>query len=92
MLKEAFKAYHDTGKAPVRALVSDYTDDKETYSIDDEYLFCDRLLVAPITAEDNDERKVYIPAGEWVDYWTKEPVACGWHNVKTKNIPVYEKK
>ena len=92
MLKEAFKLYHDTGKAPIRALVSDYTDDTETYSIDDEYLFCDKLLVAPITAEDNDERKVYIPEGEWVDYWTKEPVSCGWHNVKTKNIPVYEKR
>ncbi len=92
MLENAFKEYHDKGKAPIRALVSDYTDDKETYFIDDEYIFCDKLLVAPITAEDNDERKVYIPKGEWVDYWTKDPIKCGWHNVKTKNIPVYEKK
>ncbi len=91
MLKAAFKKYHDTGRAPVRALVSDYTSDTETYSIDNEYLLGDKLLVAPITAEDNDERLVYIPEGSWIDYWTREPIECGWHKVHTKNIPVYEK-
>jgi alpha-glucosidase (family GH31 glycosyl hydrolase) len=34
---------------------------------------------------------VYLPEGEWVDYWTKQPVASGWHTVATDNIPVYEK-
>ena len=48
MLAEAFKKYHNEGVAPVRALVSDFTADAETYAIDDEYLFCEKLLVAPI--------------------------------------------
>lgn len=90
MLKAAFDTYHTTGKPPVRALVMDYTDDRETYAIDDQYIFCDKLIVAPMTAEQS-ERKVYLPAGNWVDYWTKEPVAAGWHTVATDNIPVYEK-
>lgn len=91
MLKEAFEKYKKTGIAPVRALVSDYTDDKETYEIDDEYIFCDRLIVAPMTEEDNDRRRVYLPEGNWVDYWTKQPVKSGWFEVETENIPVFEK-
>ena len=90
-LKAAFKRYHDEGIPPVRALVMDYTDDAETYKIDDEWLFCDDLLVAPIIAGTGDERDVYIPAGKWVDYFTDEPVESGWHHVNTKGIPVYRK-
>lgn len=90
MLKKAFEEYKATGKPPVRALVCDYTDDKETYAIDDQYIFCDSLIVAPMTAE-SDERKVYLPEGNWCDYWTKKPVESGWFTVDTENIPVYEK-
>lgn len=90
MLKKAFEEYHNTGKPPVRALVADYTDDTETYFIDDEYIFCDTLIVAPLSY-DSDEREVYLPNGKWIDYWTKKPVKCGWFTVKAKNIPVYEK-
>lgn len=91
MLKAAFDRYHKKGVPPIRALVMDYTADPETYGIDDQYLFCDSLLVAPMTAAE-EERRVYLPAGEWVDFWTKEPVAPGWRTVKTEQIPVYERK
>ncbi len=92
MLKDAFREYHDTGKPPVRALVMDYTDDRETYGIDNEYLFCDDLLVAPIAAGTGDERDVYLPDAEkWADYFTGEEVPSGWIHVNTKNIPVYRK-
>lgn len=90
MLKKAFSQYQETGKPPVRALVVDYTEDTETYNIDDEYIFCGNLIVAPLIAE-SDERKVYLPAGEWRDYWTKEKVEAGWFTVCTPKIPVYEK-
>jgi alpha-D-xyloside xylohydrolase len=90
MLKNAFIEYKETGKPPVRALVCDYTDDIETYSIDDEYIFCDNLIVAPLT-EESDTRKVYLPEGKWVDYWNKKPVSNGWFEITTDNIPVFEK-
>ena len=38
----------------------------------DEYLFGPDLLVAPITDE-NTRRPVYLPAGDWTDYWTGAP-------------------
>lgn len=90
MLKKAFEEYKRMGKPPVRALVCDYTDDSETYNIDDEYIFCDSLIVAPLT-ENSDTRTVYLPKGDWRDYWTKQRVAGGWFNVTTDRIPVYEK-
>ena len=90
MLKKAFDEYKTTGKPPVRALVMDYTDDKETYKIDNQYIFCDNLIVAPMTAKE-ESRKVYLPEGNWVDYWTKQPVKSGWFEVATENIPVYER-
>lgn len=90
MLKKAFEEYHETGKPPIRALVADYTHDLNTYGIDDAYIFCDRLIVAPMTA-DTDTRNVYLPEGEWRDYWTKQSVRAGWHEVTTDLIPVYEK-
>lgn len=90
MLKKAFEAYKKNGKPPIRALVMDYTQDAQTYGIDDEYLFCDSLLVAPMTAEER-ARRVYLPEGDWRDYWTKEPVGNGWIEVETAKIPVFEK-
>lgn len=91
MLKKAFEEYKNTGKAPVRALVSDYTNDAQTYNIDDEYIFCDKLIVAPIVSFEENTRRVYLPEGNWVDYWTRQPVESGWFDVETENIPVYEK-
>ena len=35
------------------AHVIDYSNDIETYAIDDEYIFCDSLIVAPITATED---------------------------------------
>ena len=90
MLKKAFDKYKETGIPPVRALVSDYSDDAETYNIDDQYIFCDDLIVAPIIAGEN-SREVYLPAGQWRDYFTKKPVESGRFTVSTDYIPVYEK-
>ena len=91
MLKKAFDEYKETGKPPVRALVMDYTNDPETYKIDDEYIFCNNLIVAPIAENCKDERDVYLPSGKWRDYFTKKEVGCGHFRVNTKGIPVFEK-
>lgn len=90
MLKAAFEKYEKTGVPPVRALVSDYTNDPETYKIDDQYIFCDNLIVAPIIVGQT-SREVYLPQGKWRDYFTKEPVNSGRFTVTTDSIPVYEK-
>lgn len=89
-LSESFRRYRETGVPPVRALVSDFTEDRETWGIDDEYMFTENLLVAPMTAE-QDERTVYLPAGEWVDFFTRKPAPSGKFIYRGDGIPVYEK-
>ena len=37
---------------------------------DDEYMFGDDLLVAPVLARGQVSRDVVFPAGEWIDWWT----------------------
>ena len=87
-LLKAFENYKEKGIAPMRALVSDYTNDPETYEIDDQYILGENLVVAPIIAGQKG-RKVYLPEGEWVDFFTGEKQASGHFEVETDNIPVY---
>jgi alpha-D-xyloside xylohydrolase len=65
-----------TGMPIMRALVLQYQDDVRARTAKDEYLFGPDLLVAPVIDEGT-QRPVYLPPGEWVDYWTGKPFAGG---------------
>ena len=65
-----------TGMPMMRALVLKYQDDARARAAKDEYLFGPDFLVAPVIDEGT-QRAVYLPAGEWVDYWTGKADAGG---------------
>jgi alpha-D-xyloside xylohydrolase len=65
-----------TGMPILRALVLQYQDDPRARTAKDEYLFGPDLLVAPVIDEGT-QRPVYLPPGEWVDYWTGKPTSGG---------------
>ncbi len=78
----------------VRPLVLEYQDDPNVQRIDLEYLFGDVFLVAP-TLSDGSTQKVYLPRGNWVDYWTKEVIPGErWLNVHTslEKLPLWVKE
>jgi alpha-D-xyloside xylohydrolase len=55
----------------VRPMVFAYPHDPNTYHLDTQYLFGDSFLVAPVFSPAHQFR-VYLPPGDWVNYWTKE--------------------
>jgi alpha-D-xyloside xylohydrolase len=60
-----------TGIPMTRPMLLEFQDDPTTQRIDLQYMFGDSFLVAPVLTRDG-RTKVYLPAGIWVDYWTKE--------------------
>ncbi|WP_445192432.1 TIM-barrel domain-containing protein [Sphingomonas sp. Tas61C01] len=55
----------------MRALAADFPADRQARRIDDQYLFGDAFLVAPVTAYGARSRQVYFPGtGPWYDFDT----------------------
>jgi len=67
-LYNSFRVMNKTGLPVVRALAVDWPHDRATYSIDDEFMYGDSLLVAPVF--EGKRRSVYLPAGNWTNWWT----------------------
>jgi alpha-D-xyloside xylohydrolase len=65
-----------TGMPIMRALVLEYQNDQRAREAKDEYLFGPDLLVAPVIDE-NTSRAVYLPSGDWIDYWSGKHLSGG---------------
>jgi alpha-D-xyloside xylohydrolase len=75
----------DTGMPVIRALPLVFPDDPNAAHWDHEYMFGPSFLVAPVVHRMTDLARtgvrgggapafpVYLPAGEWIDYWTGRP-------------------
>ncbi|THV27193.1 TIM-barrel domain-containing protein [Glycomyces paridis] len=72
-----------TGEPVLRALNVDDPADPVSWTADQEYRFGTDLLVAPVN-DPSGERKVYLPEGRWIDFWTKE-VHEGGRYIDTKH-------
>jgi len=68
---------HRTGTPFFRPLLLNYQDDQSTYNIDDQFMVGSDLLVAPIMKPDVTRRLVYLPRGDWYDYWTNKKYSGG---------------
>ena len=88
-LQKLSKIACDTGMPMVRHMVLQYQNDTNVYDIDDQFMYGDGLLVAPIltcnTKKNADgktvldyasvvTREVYLPAGEWLDLNSGETI------------------
>jgi alpha-glucosidase len=70
---------HETGVPWIRPLILEYQNDKNVFNIDDEFMVGDELLCAPVLKAGATSRDVYLPAGEWYDYFTNEKYKGGQH-------------
>lgn len=87
-----------------RALAFDYREDVNVHNIADQFMFGSAFLVAPVTMAMyfgpnsqelhgiNKSRNVYLPSGQWYDYWSNERVEGGkWIEAKAdlQTLPIF---
>jgi alpha-D-xyloside xylohydrolase len=87
------KRASETGLPILRPLVLVDQDDPATHGVAHAYHFGDELLVAPVIAAGPSARAVYLPRGDWVDFWdgSRHPgkQLTTWTNADRKKLPVY---
>lgn len=75
-LKSAFARYAADGTPPFRALAMDWPHEPDLAKTDDAWMVGDRMLVAPLFAEESG-RTVLLPPGDWHNFWTGERIPGG---------------
>ena len=83
---------HRTGMPIFRPLMLNYQSDYNTLSIDDEFMIGTDLLAAPILHPGQTSRMLYLPPGDWVDFWTDKHITGGTEiqaDAPLETIPLY---
>jgi alpha-glucosidase len=65
--------------------------DIQTHYRNDEFIFGNQILVCPILEPNAIGRRMYIPRGQWYNYWNNDFVTGGkeiWVDTKFDEIPV----
>ncbi len=77
----------ERGYPMLRTLFFEYPEDPACWTVEDEYMFGQDILVAPLM-EETRSRYVYLPLGSWVDYQRgKTYEGGGWHRITAGEIP-----
>ncbi|WP_338753242.1 glycoside hydrolase family 31 protein [Bacillus sp. FJAT-52991] len=96
-LPHFYTLFHEasvTGVPVMRPLVMEYPEDANTFNLADQFLIGENILVAPITTPTTYHRVVYLPEGEWIDYWTDQQIIGGRHILvaaKWDQLPLFIK-
>lgn len=93
-VKQLFDEAHTNGSPLIRTMFYEFPEDEKCWELDDQYMFGDKYLVAPILRLNQFEREVYLPAGDWKLTSTGETYAGG-QTVKVaapiEYMPVFER-
>ncbi|HOV41089.1 MAG TPA: glycoside hydrolase family 31 protein [Oscillospiraceae bacterium] len=80
-MKPYTKKYMDiaskTGKPIMRPMFFDYYEDEICYTLDDQYMYGDDILFAPIVNQGEEQRKVYLPEGKWANVFDRKTYQGG---------------
>lgn len=60
----------ESGIPAMRPMFFAFPDDPEFIWNDDEFMFGDEMLIAPVLSENARMRELRLPDGTWYDYWT----------------------
>ncbi|AXG72040.1 oligosaccharide 4-alpha-D-glucosyltransferase [Kordia sp. SMS9] len=93
-LYTAFWNLVDHGTPLLKSLVMFDQEDHQTHYRTDEFVFGDQILVCPIQEPNSKGRRMYIPRGQWYNYWTDEMVEGGkekWVDAEIDSMPIFVK-
>jgi alpha-D-xyloside xylohydrolase len=87
------KQASETGLPIIRPLVLTNQTDANTFSLEHTYLFGNEFLVAPMITPNANARQVYLPVGNWIDFWTNQRQGGGknitWTNNRQSQMPLF---
>ena len=89
-LKHMFEQASNTGRPPMRPLFFDFPQDQMVVNIQDQYMFGDDLMVAPVLKYQQRYRTVYFPgtsATKWVNFWDDKEIHYG-GTLKNLSVPL----
>ncbi len=94
-LYTAFWEYTEKGVPLIKSLVMYDQEDSNTHYRIDEFIFGHSILVCPIIEPNAKGRRMYIPRGNWYNFWTDEAVKGGkeiWVDADVDSMPVFIKE
>ncbi len=87
LMPHLYTLFHEasTSGAPIiRPLYYHYTQDENAYDAEHEFLLGDSILSAPIFEQGATSNNVYLPSGNWFDFWTgKMYPGKGWSEISS---------
>lgn len=84
----------DEGTPILKSLVLYDQEDIHTHYRTDEFMYGDQILVCPVQEPNSRGRRMFIPRGEWFNFWNDEVVLGGremWVDADIDSIPLFIK-
>ena len=76
-LYSIFWEHHRYGFPILRPVVMQEQEEKTNHFRQDEFTYGDKILLCPVLGPGQTSRRVYLPKGNWYDFWTNEMVSGG---------------
>ncbi len=94
-LYTTFYKYIEEGIPMLKSLVLYDQEDSQTHHRTDEFIYGEHILVCPIGEPNSKGRRMYIPKGNWYNYWTHELIEGGdekWVDANLDSMPIFTKE
>lgn len=83
-IEKNMRTASEKGYPVMRPMFFEYPDDENCFSADEQYMFGDDILFAPIVNKGQTEKEVYLPEGEWISVVDRKEYSKGFVNVKAE--------
>jgi alpha-glucosidase len=93
-LYTAFWRYAEEGIPILKSLVLFDQEDRHTHYRNDEFIFGEKILACPIAEPNAKGRRMFIPNGEWYNFWDNELITGGeeiWVDADLDSMPIFVK-